>query len=217
MSQELMSNLQFQGRAEKPGSILTIGVRKDWPQFASILDEVLADLTVKEVQEIHQRWTGIAFDTTKGAKIFLTPEERDWLSTHPVIKIGIGDSSAPFVYKKSDGSLEGYDVDFLSRINESTGANIRLVAGQGEEIVGQAERREIDGLAESAVVESRREHFQFTDPYNVVEYAAATLPEKAAGVRNASDLKGKRIAHLKGNIWTGKIISSIGEVHSGLS
>ena len=144
--------------------------------------------------------------------ISLTPEERAWLSGHPVITIGIGDSWAPFVYKKSDGSLEGFDVDFLAMINKLTGADIRLVAGMWKDIVGQAEQREIDGLAESAVVKSRREHFQFTDPYNMTEYAAATLPEKAAGVRNASDLKGKRGAHLKGNAWTGRIMASIGEV-----
>ena len=46
----------------------------------------------------------------------------------------------------------------------------------------------------------------------MVEYAAATLPEKVAGVRVDADLRGKRIAHLKGNAWTGRIITSIGEV-----
>jgi hypothetical protein len=99
-------------------------------------------------------------------------------------------------------------------INNLTGANIELVAGPWKNIVEQAQRREIDGLAESGVIESRREYFQFTDPYNLVEYAAATLPEKAAGIHAASDLKGKRIAHLKGNIWTGKIIASIGDVQA---
>ncbi len=214
MEQELISNLQIQGRAEKPGSILTIGVRKDWPLFSSILDKALLDLTVEEEREIHRRWTGIIPDTPKGVKISLTPEELAWLSQHPAIKLGIGESWAPFIYKKNDGGLEGYDVDFLTKINELTGANIRLVAGQWKGIVELAEQRDIDGLAESAVVESRGEHFLFTDPYNVVEYAAATLPEKVAGIRYDSDLRGKRIAQLKGNIWTSKIITSIGDVQA---
>ena len=122
--------------------------------------------------------------------ISLTPEERNWLSEHTAIKIGIGDSWAPFVYEKSDGRLEGYDVDFLAMINALTGADIRLVAGPWKAIVEQAERGEIDGLAESAAVAGRREHFLFTDSYNMMEYAAATLPEKAAGVRNVTDLRG---------------------------
>lgn len=209
---ELLPNLQVQGQLRKKGSVLAIGVRKDWELLASILDKALADLSVREINEIHQRWTGIVPDNTKRLQIPLTPDERAWLSEHPNIKIGINESWAPFVYRKSDGRLAGYDVDFLSRINELTGADIQLVAGQWKDIVEQAQRGEIDGLAESAVVKSRREHFLFTDPYNTFEYAAATVPEKAVGINSASDLKGKRIAHLKGNIWTGKIMDSIGGV-----
>ncbi len=144
----------------------------------------------------------------------LTPEEKAWLKAHPVIKIGIGDSWAPFVYIKNGGELEGYDVDFATMINALTGTNIQIVAGQWKDIVAQAERREIDGLAESAVVESRREYFAFTDPYNMLKYAAATIPEKAAAIRSMSDLKGKKIAYLKGNAWVRKIIDSIGEVQT---
>ena len=211
MEQELISNLQFEARAEKPGSVLTIGVRKDWPLFASILDKALADMTVDEVHAIHRFWTGIVPDAAKTTEALITPEEQAWLAEHPIIKIGIGESWAPFVFKRRGGDLAGYDVDFLGMINKLTGAHIQLVAGQWKDIVGQAQRQEIDGLAESGVVESRREHFLFTDPYNRVEYAAATMPEKAK-IRSLFDLKGKRIAHLKGNVWTKKIIKSIGDV-----
>lgn len=214
MEQELISNLQIQGRTEKPGSILAIGVRKDWPLFASILDKALADMTVEETREIHRRWTGIALEKKKAAGISLTPVEQVWLAEHPVIKIGIGESWAPFIYVKNDGTLNGYDVDFMTKINELTGLNIQLKAGQWNEIVEQAQHKKIDGLAESAVVESRRNYFNFTDPYNIVQYAAVTLPEKAMGINRDTDLKGKRIAHLKGNMWTGKIIDSIGAVKS---
>jgi ABC-type amino acid transport substrate-binding protein len=47
-----------------------------------------------------------------------------------------------------------------------------------------------------------------------VEYAAVSLPEKAANVRSAKDLESKRIAHLKGNVWTGKILASLRDVNS---
>ncbi|WP_459933785.1 transporter substrate-binding domain-containing protein [Fundidesulfovibrio butyratiphilus] len=214
IAQELLPNLHVQGELRKERAILCIGVRRDWPVLASLLDKALADLTVDEVNAIHRRWTGGAPDTAKAATIPLTQEEHAWLAEHPVITIGIEESWAPFVNRKSDGSLEGYDVDFLDRINTLTGAHLQLAAGQWKDVVEQATRREIDGLAESAVIESRRKHFQFTAPYNVVEYALATTPEKAALIHTTSDLRGKRIAHLKGNIWTGKILASIGEVRT---
>jgi signal transduction histidine kinase/ABC-type amino acid transport substrate-binding protein/DNA-binding response OmpR family regulator/HPt (histidine-containing phosphotransfer) domain-containing protein/HAMP domain-containing protein len=214
MEQELIFNLQIQGRTEKPASILTIGVRKDWPILAVILDKAMTDLTVEEKRRIHQRWTGIQKEATRPSGLSLTPEEKAWLSAHPVIRIGIGESWAPLVFKKKDGHLEGYDVDFLALVNGLTGTNIQLVAGQWKDMVEMAQARELDGLAESAMVESRKAHFIFTDPYNIVEYAAVSLPEKAANVRSAKDLESKRIAHLKGNVWTGKILASLRDVNS---
>ncbi len=139
----------------------------------------------------------------------LTQEEKAWLRKHPDISIGIGESWAPFVYVKSDGSLEGYDVDLITRINELTGADIQLVAAQWKDIVEKAENREIDGLAESSVTPCRAENFLFSDPYNKVEYAAACLPAAKAVFNGPEDLAGMRIAHLKGNLWTEKILASI--------
>ncbi len=41
----------------------------------------------------------------------LSPVEREWLATHTEVRLGIGESWTPFVFKKTDGTLEGYDVD----------------------------------------------------------------------------------------------------------
>ena len=154
-----------------------MGIRKDWPELASIINKGLKAIPEEQRIAIEQKWIPPIGATAKQA-VSLTPEEQKWLSEHPVIRIGIGESWAPFVYVNSDGSLDGYDVDIMGMVNQMTGANIRLVAGPWKDIVGKATKREIDGLAESAVVESRREHFLFTQPYNSVEYAAATIPKK---------------------------------------
>ncbi len=212
MEEELISNLQIQGRAEKQGSVLTIGARKDWPELVSIINKAFADLSVEEVHRIHSKWTGYFNDTSKITMVSLTQDEQYWLYEHPVIKIGIGESWVPFVFVRKDGSLEGYDVDIVNRINELTGANIKLEAGPWVDIVEKAEVRSIDGLAESAIVPSRVDKFNFTNPYNIVQYAAVSIPEKAASINSSEDLNGKRIAHLKGNAWIGRILESIENV-----
>lgn len=207
--QELISNLQIHGRADKPGSLLTIGIRKDWPLFTSILNKALNNISNQEVRSIHQKWTGFDFQQQVQSQIQLSFKERAWLINHRGAQIGIGNTWEPFVYQKADDTLEGLDVDILEEINQLTGAQLKLVAGPWKDIVSKAQNKKIDGLAESAVVDSRREHFLFTEPYNIVEYAAATLPEHAAIVHSKRDLNGKRIAYLKGNIWTSKIVDSI--------
>ena len=131
-----------------------MGIRKDWPELAAIINKCIAAISAEQRIAIEHKWGAPVVGSTT-QQISLTQKERTWISEHPVIKIGIGESWAPFVYKKNDGRLEGYDVDFLAMINELTGTSMQLVAGQWKDIVGQAERREIDALAESAVVESR--------------------------------------------------------------
>lgn len=66
ITKELLPNLQVQGTLNKPGSILTIGVRKDWPELVTLLNKALLHLTPIEKQRILRRWTGAGADVQKG-------------------------------------------------------------------------------------------------------------------------------------------------------
>ena len=57
IEKELISNLQFHGRLNKPYSVLTIGTRKDWSELTTILDKALASISRKEISEIFHQWT----------------------------------------------------------------------------------------------------------------------------------------------------------------
>ena len=56
IEKELLANLKVQGRMMKPPVVLTIGMRKDWPILAGILDRKLASITQEEVRRIHRKW-----------------------------------------------------------------------------------------------------------------------------------------------------------------
>ena len=57
MKQELITNLKVQGRLNKPGSVLAIGIRKDWPELATILDKALSSISEAEKRQILDKWT----------------------------------------------------------------------------------------------------------------------------------------------------------------
>ncbi|WDP90935.1 MAG: transporter substrate-binding domain-containing protein [Desulfobacter sp.] len=59
IERELMGNLQIQGRMDKPPVVLSIGVRKDWPELAAILDKALASITIEEERQIRNNWLQI--------------------------------------------------------------------------------------------------------------------------------------------------------------
>jgi len=143
----------------------------------------------------------------------LTPDEEAWLQSHPVVKLGIGESWAPFVNLNEDGAISGFDVDWASEVSNVLGIKLEIVPGRWHEIVSRAEKREIDGLVESAVTVGRSNFFNFTEPYNVQYYALATTPNEISKIRSEDDLKGKTLAFLKGNVWIDKIIESLPELN----
>ena len=51
-------------------------------------------------------------DKIQNIHIELTEEEIAFLKSHPVIKFGTDETWAPYVSKRGDGKLEGFDVIF---------------------------------------------------------------------------------------------------------
>ena len=86
MEKELLSNLQFQGKLKATASVNSIGVRKDWPKLAQILDRAIASLTRNEVRAIYKKWGGIG-DDEDSERIELTADEEAWLKARPVIRV----------------------------------------------------------------------------------------------------------------------------------
>lgn len=145
----------------------------------------------------------------ESVSVQLTDEEQAWITDHPVIRFGIGESWTPWIYPKADGKHEGFEPDFISRINGLSGLNIEIIPGKWSELVEQAKKKEIDGLMMSSISEERREYFNFTDSYSAVYYGLATSPTQGKSIQNPSDLEGKILALQKSNKWVRKITEGI--------
>lgn len=137
----------------------------------------------------------------------LTPAERAWLAAHPDIRLGTDRSWTPYVKIRNDGTIIGVEADLLARINALTGANIRLVLGTWVDIVAQAERGELEGLAMSAAHPERAARFLFSaSPYSSSRFIY-TRGGKASPFRTMADLAGKKVGILKGNLAEQKLLA----------
>ena len=56
------------------------------------------------------------------ASVELSNEEKNWITQHPIITLGVDAYRAPFIIE-NNGFITGYDKDILTLINEKTGAN----------------------------------------------------------------------------------------------
>ncbi|MDH3355324.1 MAG: transporter substrate-binding domain-containing protein, partial [Chromatiales bacterium] len=176
MQQQTQRIIGLQHAAEIPESKFSVvfAFKKGATELTTIINKGLLLITPDEQQAIFNRWMGrnnLYTPLTIPQKIVLTKSEQAFLKAHPTITLGSDGSWTPYVIKNSDGSISGIEVDFIDQINALTGSNIQLVAGNWLDIVKQAERREIDGLAVSAYHKDREQHFLFSDShYSVYKY-----------------------------------------------
>ncbi|NTV49069.1 MAG: transporter substrate-binding domain-containing protein [Geobacteraceae bacterium] len=62
IEKELLSNLQLMGKLQGPRSVLQIGVAKNQPLLASILDKTLQSIPDDEQHAIYNKWVGLKYE-----------------------------------------------------------------------------------------------------------------------------------------------------------
>ena len=189
ITQKLLTNLGIQGKLNKPGSILAIGVRKDWPQLAVLLDKALDSIVSSEQQTILRRWTGIRGLDYRAS---LTPEEEDWVRTHPVVDTAAAADYRPFNFLDDSGSYTGIAVEMLKAAAERLGFEIKPEFGTLSDGLDAVASGRLDLAPTVQATSKLRDHLVLTDPFLIVPHVLAV--QKGSRIRSAEDLAGKILA-----------------------
>lgn len=137
--------------------------------------------------------------------VVLTAKERAWLQANPEILIGTEQSWTPYVKPQENGTVVGIEADIIARINALTGANIRLVLGEWANIVEQAKRNELHGLALSVKHPERAAWFNFSSSiYSISRYI---YTRSDASFTSMQDLAGKQVGYVAGNLAEQKVLT----------
>jgi PAS domain S-box-containing protein len=96
----------------------------------------------------------------------LTPEERSWISEHPVIRIAPDPAYEPMEFFSEKGVYSGITADYLSLIQKRTGIRFQVVRLRNrEEIFNAAQNRQIDVLGAVTKTPQRSKYLLFTRSY----------------------------------------------------
>lgn len=133
--------------------------------------------------------------------IFLTQKEKQFLKTHPLIRIGTDHGWDPFAIKKQDGTIDGFEIDLMKIFSKMTGADFQIVTDKWSKIQELAKAKKIDGLADSTVNKEREAFFNFTISYVQLYPVFVVRSDSKFNISNISDFSGKRVSILKGNTF----------------
>ncbi|MGD9874632.1 MAG: transporter substrate-binding domain-containing protein [Kiritimatiellia bacterium] len=195
IEKELLTNLQMQGRAEKPPVVLTIGVRKDWPLAAAMLERALTEVLRTDERFILSKWFDVA--SRSASRLNLTGSDNAWLTLHGEIRIGINNNWPPMDFTDETGQSYGIGVDFIDLLNESLGGRIRMVPGPWEQIYKDCIEKRLDAVMDITPREDRLEFFNFTKPYANIPHVV--VARQGTGYFDSYEsLAGKTLAVEKG-------------------
>jgi PAS domain S-box-containing protein len=188
---------------------LNIAVRNDWPELRSILVKAMASISSEEEQNLKKKW--LHSDRVAKEIIDLSIAEKAWIKSNPVITIGNEDDWPPFDFS-INGDASGYSIDYLKALAEIAGLKLRFVNGfTWSQLLDKIKKKEIDVLPALADTPDRRQYIDFTNFY-MENPTVIVVKEGTKGLRNIKDLKGRKLALVKGYYYVKRVSEAYPEV-----
>ena len=116
----------------------------------------------------------------------------------PLIRSASEYAYPPFCVVDADGRANGFSVELLRAAVQTMGREVTFRVGPWAEVKGWLERGEIDALPLVGRTPEREAIFDFTFPY-LVMYGAIVVRADTGDVRDLSDLRGRRVAVMRGD------------------
>ncbi len=194
IEQELISNLQIQGKIDNVASINSIGVRSDWPVLLGILQKALLDIKEDERRAILGKWVPEVAVSTDKPKLVLSEKEQAWLKAHPVLRLGLDPIWEPIEFIDDDGNYRGISAAFMQRIADLLGVELKYDSRQTwAQSVENARLGKIDVLPALNPSPKRSKFLNFTETYLHFPFMIVTRSD-APVITDMDDLYGSRIA-----------------------
>ena len=144
LQREMLSNMQLQGRLEEVPSALCIGVRKDMPELAGLLDRALEEALRTKGRALRAKWHGAA--SRASVRFEPGPELEAWLAGRETLRVGVPDDAAPMSFADAGGAPSGVAMGFLEVLDERLDGRIEAVAGPRAELAAELRAGRLDAL-----------------------------------------------------------------------
>ncbi len=180
-------------------------IRNDYTLLHQIMDKAVKSISQEELLSINNKLLRSTVQLSKSQRDFLTPKELAFIKSHPKIVLGTEKAWKPYIIVKKNGMISGYDADVLKLINQVSGSNFVLEAGDWAKMQTKAKVKEIDGLSTGGIHEERKKYLNFSDIYISMRKMLLVSKENPKNIHTLNDLNSKIIAIHKSNLVDEKI------------
>jgi two-component system sensor histidine kinase EvgS len=137
--------------------------------------------------------------TSAPSFVELTPEEKKWLTAHPVIRIGAETNYAPYEFQDSRGRFVGVVADYLDIIRYKLGTRFQVTQlPDFGTLENKLRKKELDVVLAVAHSADREEFLAFTKPY--LQYVNVIVTrDDYSFVSGLKDFQENRVAVVEGH------------------
>jgi len=133
----------------------------------------------------------------KEQRFELSQAQREWLTQHPKITMGMMNAWPPISYENLNGQPAGVTVEIAKALNKRLGGAIELKAAPFKENYQAVLDGKLDGLFDITPRPDREKLFNFTSPYQSLPHAVIARKDSDY-IGDEKALKGKIVALEKG-------------------
>ena len=141
--------------------------------------------------------------------VTLTPQESEYLKTHPVIKVHNEKSWAPFNFNEND-TPKGLSIDFMNLVAQKTGLKVEYVTGTNwNDFLEMMKNGSLDVMLNIVKNDEREKFLSFTNPYQLVPHCIVAKVSDTREYKKYEDILDKKIAiGIGGESGSGKSVTA---------
>ena len=184
-------------QAPLAGGPLAAGIRTSEPELQALVDTGFAGLSRQVLANLERRWlTAAAARTGDTRAALLSNESREWLRSHPVLRVGLARPEPPFLQVTDAGGNAGIDPEIAAALTERLGVEMTLVTdAAASDAYDALDRGELDLVLGAVPTATREQTLSFSRPY-ANDAVAIFVPADSDTVAGIAYLSGERVAVL---------------------
>lgn len=176
--------------------------RKDDTQLKNAVDDAISQILVSNINYLTE--VKNKYDTQDSTNILpLSAKEKNYISSHPVLKVAVIADDAPYFKQEGKGPVQGIIPDYYSLIAEKSGLQFTYrVYPTHEAAVAAVKNKEADilGMYSGGMVSSYEKGLILTDRFSTVNSILLTKSGLEASEIRKIAVKSRALDSLKGNI-----------------
>lgn|GEM_PF-1584366 len=177
---------------------LHMATLKDQVLLRDIVQKGLDAISADEKQSLRLRWLPFKFKEKDDASVLgLSEKEKNWLSQHPSIRLGIDPSWPPFEFLDSGGKYSGVSSGMVDFLSKRLGIDMTPATGlTWSQVVEKMKQGDLDVLPAVVPDEQRKQYMAFSKPYASFPVIIATHQDMPF-VSDLSELLQHRVGVVK--------------------